>query len=418
MKRPASVSLMLLVAVCCIPSSASAQAVETTEGLSLRDTIGQLTQQVGSTPVGDAMVLATALEVATSPLGTTSSGFGFELDPNTGLLVRRATTFGPSFAERALTAGADKMAIQVSFSSATYDKLGDVDLDGMRLGALTGDSPETSFTGTTSLEIESQTLVLGGVMGITENIDVGVAVPLVKVRVQGLTEVVDGDGKFIRDAVGGGTSSGLGDIAVQAKYRFLRFGNGLPDPGGVALAATVRLPTGSSENLRGLGLYRALVSVLASAGRGRFRPHANVGFEWWDKGIAAQSGFAPVPDVETGLEPATSMVTVRHQFQYAAGVEFEAASRLTLLVDFLGRHLLDGGKVGFQAFTPGDDGQGVTSFESLVALPEGFQKLTLVPGLKWNIKGNLLFSVNALIPVQDEGLHDVFTPVVGLDWAF
>ncbi|MPY91468.1 MAG: hypothetical protein GEU99_26610 [Luteitalea sp.] len=417
MRRLASVSLIVLAAVCCAPASVLAQAVETTEGLSLYETVGQLTQQVGSIPVGEAIALATALETTTAPLGAISGGFGFELDPNTGLLVRRATTFGPSFAERALTNGADKISIHANFSSATYDRLGDLELDQMQLASSTGDSPEASLTGTTSLEITSQTLVMSGVMGLTENIDVGVALPLMKVKVEGVTEVVNGDGEFVRDAVGAGTSSGLGDIAVLAKYRFLRFGDGLPDPGGLAVAATVRLPTGSSENFRGLGLYRALVSVLASTGRGRLRPHANVGFEWWDKGVAVQTGFAPLPE-ETSFEPEITTVEVRHQLQYGAGLELEAAPKLTLLVDFLGRHLQGGGRTGFRSFTPADNSLGVTSFESLVALPEGIRKLTLVPGLKWNIKGNLLFSLNALIPVDDQGLHDLFTPVVGLDLTF
>jgi hypothetical protein len=42
----------------------------------------------------------------------------------------------------------------------------------------------------------------------------------------------------------------------------------------------------------------------------------------------------------------------------------------------------------------------------------------VAPGLKWAVKGNLLVSVNALIPVDDNGLHDEFTPVVGLAWGF
>jgi hypothetical protein len=35
-----------------------------------------------------------------------------------------------------------------------------------------------------------------------------------------------------------------------------------------------------------------------------------------------------------------------------------------------------------------------------------------------NLKGNLLLSLNALVALQDNGLHDRFTPVIGLDWTF
>jgi hypothetical protein len=60
----------------------------------------------------------------------------------------------------------------------------------------------------------------------------------------------------------------------------------------------------------------------------------------------------------------------------------------------------------------------VTEFESLVTLPEGIQKLTLVPGLKLNLKGNILLSLNALTALRDSGLHARFTPVVGIDVTF
>jgi hypothetical protein len=34
------------------------------------------------------------------------------------------------------------------------------------------------------------------------------------------------------------------------------------------------------------------------------------------------------------------------------------------------------------------------------------------------MKGTFLLSLNALVPIMDNSLHDKFTPVVGLDWTF
>ena len=48
-------------------------------------------------------------------------------------------------------------------------------------------------------------------------------------------------------------------------------------------------------------------------------------------------------------------------------------------------------------------------------LPEGIRKLNLVPGLKLNLKGNMVLSLNAIVSLQDNGLHARFTPVVGID---
>ena len=40
------------------------------------------------------------------------------------------------------------------------------------------------------------------------------------------------------------------------------------------------------------------------------------------------------------------------------------------------------------------------------------------PGVKVNIKGNLLLSLSALATLRDTGLHDRIIPVAGLEWSF
>jgi hypothetical protein len=215
-------------------------------------------------------------------------------------------------------------------------------------------------------------------------------------------------------ATGKGTATGLGDIGLQAKYRLLRFGGDPPpdapvgpDPGGFAVQVVARLPTGSRENLRGLGIHRVLGSFIFSSGKGKLRPHAQVGYEWWSKGV----------DVESfGFEPT---VTARHAFQYAAGIELEAAPTLTLMVDFLTRQVNGGGKVSPElANFPVTTIPGIDSLDYAFAVPEGILKQSIVPGLKWNLKGKFLLSLNAVIAIRDNGLFDKFTPVVGLDFTF
>ena len=46
---------------------------------------------------------------------------------------------------------------------------------------------------------------------------------------------------------GSDVASGLGDVAGLVKYRFYSFGSGQPDPGGLAVMATMRLPTGDTR---------------------------------------------------------------------------------------------------------------------------------------------------------------------------
>ena len=96
-----------------------------------------------------------------------------------------------------------------------------------------------------NLEMSSTTLVIGGTIGVTDGLDVGVAIPMVKVEVSGLSTLVNGAGAEVRTAQGGGTASGLGDVAAMLKYRLYSFSDTQPDPGGLALLAVMRLPTGT-----------------------------------------------------------------------------------------------------------------------------------------------------------------------------
>ena len=108
-----------------------------------------------------------------------------------------------------------------------------------------------------NLDMSSTTLVLGGTVGVTDGLDVGVSIPMVKVQLDGRSTLVNGVGTEILTTQGGGTSSGIGDIAAMMKYRLMTFGDTQPDPGGLALLGIMRLPTGDKENLRGLGVTQA-----------------------------------------------------------------------------------------------------------------------------------------------------------------
>jgi hypothetical protein len=240
---------------------------------------------------------------------------------------------------------------------------------------------------------------------VTDKFDIGVFVPLVTVEVKGTSTLLNGSGQTILFAQGNAKSDGLGDIAGIAKYRFYSFGSGLPDPGGMAVMLTMRLPTGDKDNFRGLGVTRTFVSYIISGGKARFRPHANVGYGYWSKGVGVSADYAVNGSVEA-----------RHQFEYAAGLELEAAPKLTLLVDFLGGSVLGGGKVDYT--TVPNTVTGSTASQALVALPEGIRKMALAPGLKVNLKGKMLLSLNALVALSDSGLHARVIPVAGVDLTF
>jgi len=400
----------LLAVVFSIPASAQTTppiqgTTTTTADLTIAGTVNGMVKPVSAPHVGDALNFDTMLEVGTLPLGASSSGFTIKLDPSTGLQVRTATTFGPSFAERALTSGEGGINLGVSFMNSSFDRLGSQDFKGMQVRSVSAPSATDSRNGTININETATTVLVAGRMGVTDNLDIGVMLPIVTIKVNGSTSLANGRGDILTYATGSDQGSGLGDIAGVVKYRFYSFGTGQPDPGGLAVMATLRFPTGSTESLRGLGVTRTMVSLIASGGQGKFRPHANAGFEYWSSGVSVASDATPGTNV-----------TARNQLQYAAGFEYEAAPKATLLLDVLGGQIFGGGKLAFQAdATPP---AGSTSSSTLVALPEGIARIGIAPGLKVNLKGKILFSANALVTLKNDGLHARVTPMAGLDVTF
>lgn len=395
--------LPIVVTMLAFATPALAQKVTIVPDLTGQQVLSQMANAGSARGVGEAIALTTALEIATQPFAGSSGGFIFKLDPTTGLLARTTTTFGPAFGERALTSGEGQITVGATFRSTTFDKLGDFGLTSLPLSTIAGTSPLVSRTTTGNLAVTGRTLALSTTVGVSENFDVAVIVPLISVKLVGSTSVVNGSGVVTRLAETNSIFAGVGDISALAKYRLVKFGGpDIPDPGGIALVVNSRLPTGSRENLRGLGIARTLVSGVVSGNRGRLTPHASAGFEYWNKSL----DIAGVPNRK---------ISVRHQFQYSGGIEIEAAPKLTLLVDYLGQNILGGGQIGLADDPLSAALPNVTSATSMVALGKGISKAMLIPGLKANLKGKLLLSLSAIITLQNNGLHSRVTPVVGIN---
>jgi hypothetical protein len=278
-------------------------------------------------------------------------------------------------------------------------------LNNLPLGSFTASNPANARVGTGDFHLTSKTLAMAGTVGLAPNVDVAVIVPLITATLDAVTTQVDGNGRVIRIAETNTKFSGIGDMAAVLKVKAAKLpGPEIPDPGGLALMLTMRLPTGSRENLRGLGVYRTLASAAFSAGKGPFKPHFSGGFEFWSKSVDVPTASA------TG-----ALVKVRHQVQFAAGFEIEAHPKVTLLLDFLGQKIRKGGEDGVVSDPAPANVSGISSIQSFVVLPEGILKGILVPGIKVNLKGKLLLSLNALVTVKNNGLHSKVTPVVGLN---
>ena len=179
-----------------------------------------------------------------------------------GAPLRRSGTFGPQFIERALTTGRGTTSFGLNVFNATYDTLSGYPLDDLRVATFRGPQPIISSS-TLKLRLQSQTVALFSSVGVTDNLDVAVAVPIVRVAV-GATLVQEEPAVGTAMMLAGGSSTGLGDIAGVGKYRFWESSD---ERSGLAGLVTLRMPTGDEENLRGLSAWRTLVGATASTAR-------------------------------------------------------------------------------------------------------------------------------------------------------
>ncbi len=368
-----------------------------------------------------------AAQLASFPLGSSSGGFTFTLDPTLGVLSRNAESFGPLFAERALTAGKGKFTVGFTYQQNIFDKFegfqlreGDIHLTLFHLDTNNDDSNlEPFFEGDVidanlRLRLETNNRVVFANYGVSDRFDIGVAVPFLSVDIDASIDAQVRDvatnpfpihrfqqtGTTSNTFVESGSAAGLGDIVVRGKFAAVQ-----QDNFGLALGADVRLPTGDDQELLGAGATQAkLFAILNGPPKNRFNPHLNLGYTI----TGTSDTFGKLPD----------------ELNYTVGFDAAPATKLTVFADLVGRTLIDAERLKeepltLQYRTAADPT--VRSFET-VRLFSQTGNLTILlgsVGFKFNVVGRLLLSGNALISLtQDEGLQDKVTPVVSLDYTF
>lgn len=368
-----------------------------------------------------------AAQLASFPLGSSSGGFTFTLDPTLGVLSRNAESFGPLFAERALTAGKGKFTVGFTYQQNIFDKFegfqlreGDIHLTLFHLDVNNdGSNLQEVFEGDVidanlRLRLETNNRVVFANYGITDRFDIGVAIPFLSVDIDANIDAQVRDvatnpfpihrfqetGTKTNTFVESGSAAGLGDIVVRGKFAAVQ-----QDNFGLALAADVRLPTGDDQELLGAGATQAkLFAILNGAPKKKFNPHMNLGYTF----TGESDTFGALPD----------------EFNYTVGFDAAPATKLTIFADLVGRTLLDAERLRletrqleYRTFTDPT----VRTFETdrLVSETGNLTVLLGSVGFKYNIAGRLLLSGNVLISLtQDEGLQDEITPVVSLDYTF
>jgi len=368
-------------------------------------------------------------QLSSFPVASSAGGFTYSFDPTLGAFTRTAESFGPIYSERAETIGKGKFNLGLNFSHFKFDQIDGLDLrDGDVRLVFThqdtnqdGSSIQLFFEGDVitarfRLKIETDITAFVATYGLSDRLDVGAAIPIVRVKLEAQTEasiqrLATGTTATVHRFLNGtdhdtfrqsGSASGVGDVVLRGKFRLWRGSRA-----GLAVAADLRPPTGEERDLLGTGAVQAQAFLIGSAHFGAFSPHLNAGYTW--SGNA--SGGREISD----------------EISYTGGFDWALGPRLTLAVDAIGRTFRNAQVVSvadttFQANTNSDRTTPpvIVSavFPRLVSEREDSNTLIGSVGFKVNPVGNLLLTVNGLFALNDHGLQARFAPLVGLDYSF
>jgi len=319
-----------------------------------------------------------------------AAGFVYQYDPNLGTARAERQSFGPIFAQRAETIGRHKFALGFNSQSFAFDRIDGIDLHNQPAQLMVGDYAASNRF---NHDLRMGQRVLTGIYGVTERVDVSVAVPFSTVDYNlayegGFKSTSPDQPSFLAHGNGHRTASGIGDINVQVKGTVFR-----GERASLAAGAMLRLPTGDEYNILGAGAAGIRPFVAASYVYKRLTPHINAGYLFNGKSVLAADSIL-----------SGEKARIPSQFQYAVGADAGVTDRVTLAFDILGYEAIHGVRLGAPPVAP--------------LLRKSFNVTNAAAGFKARILGNVLLQANLLFRLNDGGLRSNVTPMIGMSYMF
>jgi hypothetical protein len=365
-------------------------------------------------------------QLANFPLSSSAGSFSYELDPALGILTRPTQSFGSVYAERPFTVGRGKYNLGISFAQFSYDAIDGVRLrDGdLRLVFLhedaAGDGRDAPFfegdiiTATLFVDLDVNVSTISATYGVSDRFDMGLVVPVVDVSLAyssaaHVEQLSTGDaapdthiftnGTTSNAVRRGGEATGVGDVSLRGRWLP---GDFEPEEFRAAVTGEIRFPTGDEKNFLGSGGTQLEGSLLFS------KPF---GAASWRGGAGVAYGTNDLP----------------FEMHYSTGMDWAVDPKLTLAVDLLGLHLAEQAQVSVEdvTYTYNESPGGPVSlaqadFPTLQLEGEdtGRDEVRLSLGFKLNVASTVLVTANGLVPLNETGLQDDFSTLVGVDYSF
>ena len=423
-------------------------------------------------PAFQTAFAATATQLTLLPLANPASGFVYQYDPETGLYSRTSQSLGPVLTERGETIGRHKFAFGGSYQRFRFQKLDGIDLHNLPglVPATKGSAPagdpylQGQFISTqNSVDIKMNQFTFFATFGLTNRIDISVAVPFMQVgfnlnsmatinRIAGTEPILypspSGGSPIVGCCSNGGpgpygpifgnyfdpqnpatsiqrlfsnnhgtakgdlywnpsnsSAQGIGDVTLRAKTNLYH-----NESASLALVTDIRLPTGDASNFLGSGTLGLKPMAALSFREGWFTPHVNVGYQWNGSSVLGGNPYIGNKSQLPGFAI------------FSAGSDIPVSKYVTLAADYLGQELVNSLRVGVRSFeSPGPlatTGQ-LGTFQSVVPLGKHvYNQSDASIGIKISAFDHFLLTANAIVALNEAGLRQRVTPMVGLSYVF
>lgn len=379
------------------------------------------------TPALNSLV---ASNILSFPLSSTIPAITFDF--SSGVPVPVTGSLGPVFSETGETIGKGRIGIGFNYSYLDLSRFRGLPTEDMRFTFTHQDVNTDTVIGgnnpaendlidlTMGMNVHASIFALYATIGLTSDLDVGIAVPVINVNLNGTAVAVINSYTYARlgealhffggDSINpvldtrvpyDASASGLGDIALRFKYAFLHK-HGFD----AAALVDVRLPTGNEENFLGTGKTNFRLVGILSKRFPDFAPHLNLGYE--KRSADFQSD----------------------RIDFRLGFDNKVVSSLTFALDILGTLDINTDKA-IKLF-PGTRTIVDQVVENGTVVGQNFRQVSLsnIPdrnnddtyclstGFKYAPSDRVILLINVLVPLNDGGLRSSVAPTVGFSVNF
>ncbi len=363
-------------------------------------------------------------KISSFPLSSTIT---IDYDFSSGAPVRVFGSLGPIFAESAKTLGQNRLYVGFNYTYLGLSRYRGLPTEDFRftfthqdvgaqgLGDRTGESDLVDLF--LDLHLDANSYVVFATYGITDRFDIGIALPIVNVNLEGRARGVvqsftfaipnqepqhqfEDDPLhpvFVKEIVYKENATGVGDLAFRLKYHVVQ-SNFLH----LAMLLDLRLPTGDERNFLGTGKPTTKILGILSKKIGGGTTHLNIGYQRRDAELDSD------------------------ELEVMLGFDQEVFKGFTISGEFIGEFDLDvddaislfPGSIEI-VDQPGDGSERIRRID-LSNIPEFENDNTFDLALGVRIAATEQFSLlsSMLVPLNHGGLKSTVTATVGMSVFF